>query len=469
MRNALMIDLHKIPVLQAIGLLGICGALAWLQPAFVHGDDTTASAEEEPGTSRLMEMRMPVHRPDRPPVLAIYVEDHGMRRGPTGPRVVMVLWESGRLIWSADREKGGPPYFATLVPWITSRALVSQLAEQKIFDDPVRDDLYFGPDATYTTLAICDGRHRLNMSSWHEHFERSGKSVALARGVTALNGRDLDELIAQEPEEYQRFRDVWKTVRSSLMSILPEAGMPTEQRGFTLERQTPPTNRGPQQKEQIGELFGQPVFRTDLRDFGTMKDKVGWAFMQPLVHHYHLQHHDELWPTEDEVAAAVTARKLRRQQKLEAEGEELTAELADVEKELAKPSVSDTEREELEKRKRILEIRLNPPEVKPSICRAILSQWKFQRHLYQNYGGGRLLFQQGGMEAFDAMHRWLRESEKAGDFKITDRELHTEFYAYFTTTKHGAFLQDPNEEKNAELRRLFLHPDWLQQSETEQR
>ncbi len=72
------------------------------------------------------------------------------------------------------------------------------------------------------------------------------------------------------------------------------------------------------------------------------------------------------------------------------------------------------------------------------------------------------------MEAFDAMHRWLRESEKAGDFKITDQELHTAFYAYFTTTKHGAFLQDPSEEKNAELLQLFLHPAWLRQHEDEQ-
>ena len=33
----------------------------------------------------------------------------------------------------------------------------------------------------------------------------------------------------------------------------------------------------------------------------------------------------------------------------------------------------------------------------------LLPHWKLQRHLFDHYGGGRLLWQQRGIEAFDAM------------------------------------------------------------------
>lgn len=68
-----------------------------------------------------------------------------------------------------------------------------------------------------------------------------------------------------------------------------------------------------------------------------------------------------------------------------------------------------------------------------------LKSWKHQRLLYDQYGGGRVLFQQFGVEAFDAMHKWLKERESAGDFTITDSKLRAKLFAYWTTTNHGAF------------------------------
>lgn len=91
-----------------------------------------------------------------------------------------------------------------------------------------------------------------------------------------------------------------------------------------------------------------------------------------------------------------------------------------------------------------------------------LSSFKFQRHLYYRYGGGRVPWQQAGLEAFDAMHRWLTENEEKGDFKITDPDLRAKFYEYWTTMRNGAFL---SKEKDRIDPRAFEYP-WVKEPAT---
>lgn len=86
-------------------------------------------------------------------------------------------------------------------------------------------------------------------------------------------------------------------------------------------------------------------------------------------------------------------------------------------------------------------------------ARLMLGNWKYQRLLYDRFGGGRILFQQFGPEAFDATHNWIKKCEDAGDFTVTDPELRTELFAYWTTMDHGSFLSNDAED--------FLNPDWL--------
>jgi hypothetical protein len=85
----------------------------------------------------------------------------------------------------------------------------------------------------------------------------------------------------------------------------------------------------------------------------------------------------------------------------------------------------------------------------------VLNHWKFQKHLYDSYGGGRILWQQAGQEAFDATRAWLETLEKQGEFTITDPALRKKFYEYWTRD-HGAFLTaDP-----VRIRQEFLEPEW---------
>ena len=68
---------------------------------------------------------------------------------------------------------------------------------------------------------------------------------------------------------------------------------------------------------------------------------------------------------------------------------------------------------------------------------------KIQKLLYQQFGGGRLLFQQAGVEAFDAMRRMLEQREADGDFAITDPEVRALAYDYWTRDYGAVFITDP--------------------------
>lgn len=73
---------------------------------------------------------------------------------------------------------------------------------------------------------------------------------------------------------------------------------------------------------------------------------------------------------------------------------------------------------------------------------------KAQRFIHLNHGGGRLLFQQAGMEAFDATHRLVLELESKGDFKFFSQEDRALALSYWTTQDHSPFLQpDPGADK----------------------
>ena len=85
-----------------------------------------------------------------------------------------------------------------------------------------------------------------------------------------------------------------------------------------------------------------------------------------------------------------------------------------------------------------------------------LKQWKAQRYLYIHYGGGRILWQQAGLEAFDATLKWLKEEERAGHFFMRDAALRDDFYFYWIGMNHGSFLIDDR----VRIKEEFLAPEW---------
>lgn len=85
----------------------------------------------------------------------------------------------------------------------------------------------------------------------------------------------------------------------------------------------------------------------------------------------------------------------------------------------------------------------------------ILANITVQRYIHRRFGGGRLLFQQAGVEAFDATRVMVETLEKQGKFKVFDPRLRAAMYAYWNRD-HGAFLiTDKRQIEKA------LHPSYL--------
>jgi hypothetical protein len=64
------------------------------------------------------------------------------------------------------------------------------------------------------------------MESWHELFEQHSNLVATAQAVTSLDGRNRDEVLREQPQNYRQFRNTWSEVRDKVAELIPLKGDP---------------------------------------------------------------------------------------------------------------------------------------------------------------------------------------------------------------------------------------------------
>jgi hypothetical protein len=264
-------------------------------------------------------------------------------------------------------------------------------------------------------------------------------------------------------------------------------------------------------RDKIGEVFGKPVYRDELRPTkeSPLEDELHRLFLDPVLEKYLAAHRAEIEPTEAELAAVEAAIGKRSKPWPAITNAEIRRSLQQVNEELSKKG-SEFSREYLERCKRRAEGMLRgeilvplldePPhslaasvaadELKAvterlarkdlsllervslrfekwscerelahqyrPLAETLYAAWKLQRHFYDHFGGGRLLWQQAGYEAFDAYHRWLESEDKKGTFKITDPKLRQAFYRYWTLSHTPFLINDPER-----IRAEFLEPDWV--------
>lgn len=222
----------------------------------------------------------------------------------------------------------------------------------------------------------------------------------------------------------------------------------------------------PERRDQIGEALGQPIYRDqiDAADDSGVRDQLHRLFTVPVMLKYREVNRKEIDPTKDEFRSAVTHFRRTFEERYRGDPDNAVGafavsmrEVDRTTKQLDDATLGDADRRQLVKEQRAAEKKLD--EHVTSFATFWLSGFKFQRHLYSRYGGGRVLWQQAGLEAFDAMHRWLREHEEKGDFKITAPDLRAKFYEYWTTMRHGAFLSKGKDEIDPQA---FQYP-WLKE------
>ena len=214
-----------------------------------------------------------------------------------------------------------------------------------------------------------------------------------------------------------------------------------------------------QPREQIGEVLGKPIFRDEIR-FGknvSLSGELHRLFIAPVTQQYLQTHRSEISPTSAEISAARKYFDLEHRERLKPHETALRAQLKSIAEQLAQEGLTEQNRKQLTIEKMTVKARLDPPG--KSFAAWVLKNWKFQRHLHEQYDGGRILFQQAGLEAFDATRKWLEKLEKDGEFKIRDPELRAALYHYWTKQDHGAFLTNDKQRI-----REFLAPEWFKES-----
>jgi hypothetical protein len=105
--------------------------------------------------------------------------------------------------------------------------LIARFESEGLFAEQSLRQPNFGPDANYTTILVRHDGRELKLESWHELFERDGKLAASSRGVEALNGRRVGDVLQADTTEYQRFRQVWDELRRDARSLVPAEMEPT--------------------------------------------------------------------------------------------------------------------------------------------------------------------------------------------------------------------------------------------------
>ena len=158
-------------------------------------------------------------------------------------------------------------------------------------------------------------------------------------------------------------------------------------------------------RRQIGQVDGQPVYADQIVGSSPQAraDSASEVFIAPVVRQWMREHGDATRPTEAEKQRAATA--IAAYAACSGNGYTLPDDTAQ----------------------------------KDAVLTMLVGNVKLHKYLYDAYGGGRLLFQQAGVEAFDAMRRMIEAREAEGRFAITDPDVRTLAYDYWTRD-HGAFM-----------------------------
>jgi hypothetical protein len=159
-------------------------------------------------------------------VLAVYHESDALGSS-VEPPIILVAWPDGHIVWSINRLNGGAPYRTGQIDPKRITSLLARFENDGLFADENLTQAHFGPDSAFTTILIRSGRNHVQMQSWHELFEGSGKLVADHRGVRSLEGRPRLQVLRQSPAEYLFFRFVWSETRARLTDLIPDESKPS--------------------------------------------------------------------------------------------------------------------------------------------------------------------------------------------------------------------------------------------------
>ncbi|GEM_PF-5456031 len=196
---------------------------------------------------------------------------------------------------------------------------------------------------------------------------------------------------------------------------------------------------------------------------------------QALMDSYCLAHACE--PTEEELrmfnegleaieATAYTSEVMRRsreitEKEIQTRREALVKERAALAPKDVRAQEISKQLEVLDKAEQYLQPEGHRQVGKGAVAREFIRTWKFNKALYQQYGG-IVIWQQVGLEPIGAYQAWLAEQERSDAFHIHDPQFRARFWKYWqlTSTAYHEVVDDAFL-KEAGLKNPFEKPWWL--------
>ena len=251
-------------------------------------------------------------------------------------------------------------------------------------------------------------------------------------------------------------------------------------------------NAAPQNRVVVATVFSKPIYADELELSPSVKlppglteeqrsqwqasQRNGWLnrlIWTPLADQYCQSHDCE--PTDEEIAAFNQFLERSKQMAsgvMQKQFEEWKSKRATLVAEQQSPNVSEGRgkeiREELKQLDSLLAIEATfhdsmapkqPVAADRDIARASIRAWKFNKALYEKYGGPLIFQQANPIEPLGAYRAWLEEHEGKGDFQILDPKLRTAFWDYYVSTEHN-FIDLDKLLKEKGLKSPFEKPWW---------
>ena len=159
--------------------------------------------------------------PEIPPAIAVSIHPH---EEPVS--VLAAVWADGTIVWSEDKEDGGPPFLTAKIDPAKTKEFLAKLEKEGVFKKSPDFQIEYGPDASYHEINLLNGKRYVCFGSWHELFERNPKVVASSHGLSSLEGRTREQVLKEDTQSYRDFRKLWKEVRDFTNTLIPEKGEP---------------------------------------------------------------------------------------------------------------------------------------------------------------------------------------------------------------------------------------------------
>jgi hypothetical protein len=189
--------------------------------------------------------------------------------------------------------------------------------------------------------------------------------------------------------------------------------------------------------EAVARIFDKIIYGKDIK--GSPKAKLFLLIWKPLKEKFVKD--QDISVTEEELEQFANA--MSENQKIMTEQDEKR--VAELKRQLENQSLSEEERKKTEGRikslSKALEFYAGQSEEDQKagyrrLGRSEVERWKINKALYEQYGG-KVIWQQAGIEPVERYRLFLEEHQKKGDFEIFDKQLNAEFWEYFTR-KHPA-------------------------------